>query len=114
MVGICTANDSYSISNTGDDGPVKNQVAKAIVERIIRAGAEGKKFRIVVVIPEVPGFAGQSEFFDLSLVVGLRTYMVYTVKDETSVQTIMAGQYRTMNRGGHSIYEEVRRAGYEP
>ena len=56
----------YSISNTGDEGPVKNQVAKAIVERIIRAGAEGKKFRIVVVIPEVPGFAGQSKSFDMS------------------------------------------------
>ena len=27
---------------------------------------------------------------------------------------IMAAQYRTMNRGGHSIYEEVRKAGYEP
>ena len=37
-----------------------------------------------------------------------------TVKDETSVKTIMAAQYRTMNRGGHSIYEEVRKAGYEP
>ena len=37
-----------------------------------------------------------------------------TVKDESSVKTIMAGQYRTMNRGGHSIYEEVRKAGYEP
>ena len=36
------------------------------------------------------------------------------VKDETSVKTIMAAQYRTMNRGGHSIYEEVRKAGFEP
>ena len=26
----------------------------------------------------------------------------------------MAAQYRTMNRGGSSIYEEVRKAGYEP
>ena len=40
--------------------------------------------------------------------------MAIAVKDETSVKTIMAGQYRTMNRGGHSIYEEVRKAGYEP
>ena len=50
--------------------PVKNQVAKAIVERIIRAGAEGKKFRIVVVIPEVPGFAGQSGYLDQSVELG--------------------------------------------
>lgn len=26
----------------------------------------------------------------------------------------MAAQYRTINRGGSSIYEEIRRAGYEP
>ncbi|CDO76228.1 hypothetical protein BN946_scf184644.g2 [Trametes cinnabarina] len=87
--------NQFFISNTQDDGPVKNQIAKALVERIVRAGKEGKKFRVVIVIPEVPGFAGQ-------------------VKDETSVKTIMAAQYRTMNRGGHSIYEEVRKAGYEP
>ena len=40
---------------------VKNKIARAIVERIVRAGREGKRFRIVVVIPEVPGFAGQGE-----------------------------------------------------
>ena len=50
-----------SISNTQEDGPVKNQIAKALVERIIRAGQQGTKFRVVVVIPEVPGFAGQGE-----------------------------------------------------
>ncbi|KAI0708777.1 phospholipase D/nuclease [Cerioporus squamosus] len=87
--------NQFFISNTQDDGPVQNQIAKALVERIVRAGREGTKFRVVVVIPEVPGFAGQ-------------------VKDETSVKTIMAAQYRTMNRGGHSIYEEIRKAGYEP
>ncbi|KAH9884507.1 phospholipase D/nuclease [Cubamyces lactineus] len=87
--------NQFFISNTQEEGPVKNLIAKALVERIIRAGREGKRFRVVVIIPEVPGFAGQ-------------------VKDETSVKTIMAAQYRTMNRGGHSIYEEVRKAGYEP
>ncbi|EIW52191.1 phospholipase D/nuclease [Trametes versicolor FP-101664 SS1] len=87
--------NQFFISNTVEDGPVKNLIARALVERIVRAGREGKRFRVVVVIPEVPGFAGQ-------------------VKDETSVKTIMAAQYRTINRGGHSIYEEVRKAGYEP
>ncbi|OJT05426.1 Phospholipase D1 [Trametes pubescens] len=87
--------NQFFISNTVEDGPVKNLIARALVERIVRAGREGKRFRVVVVIPEVPGFAGQ-------------------VKDETSVKTIMAAQYRTINRGGHSIYEEVRKEGYEP
>lgn len=51
--------------------------------------------QVVVVIPEVPGFAGN-------------------IKDASSLQVIMAAQYRTINRGGHSIYEEIRKAGYEP
>ena len=52
----------HSISSTQDDGIIQNQIAKALVERIVRAGREGKKFRVVVLFPEVPGFAGQSEF----------------------------------------------------
>ena len=48
-----------------------------------------------MVIPELPAFAGD-------------------VKSETSLKTIMAAQYRTINRGGSSIYEEIRKAGFEP
>jgi phospholipase D1/2 len=48
-----------------------------------------------VVFPEVPGFAGD-------------------VKAESSIKTIMAAQYRTINRGGHSIFEELRRAQVDP
>jgi len=48
-----------------------------------------------VVIPELPGFAGD-------------------IKNDSALKTIMAAQYRTMNRGGHSIYEEIRAAGFEP
>lgn len=83
-----------------------------MVTRIIQAAQDGQKFKVcfyarsdsmqdahpiqvVVVIPEVPGFAGN-------------------IRDESSVKTIMAAQYRTINRGGHSIYEEIRKAGYEP
>ena len=51
--------------------------------------------KVVVLIPEVPGFAGN-------------------INDQTAIKVIMAGQYRTMNRGGSSIYEEIRKAGYEP
>lgn len=51
--------------------------------------------QVFVVIPELPGFAGD-------------------VKSQSALKTIMAAQYRTMNRGGHSIYEEIRKAGFEP
>lgn len=52
-------------------------------------------YQVVVVIPEVPGFAGD-------------------IKSEGGIKTIMAAQYRTINRGGHSIYEDVKKAGYDP
>jgi phospholipase D1/2 len=51
--------------------------------------------KVIVAIPEVPGFAGD-------------------VKSESSLKIIMAAQYRTINRGGSSIYEEIRKAGFEP
>jgi phospholipase D1/2 len=51
--------------------------------------------QVVVVIPELPGFAGD-------------------VKTDKSLKTILAAQYRTINRGGNSIYEVVRKAGFEP
>ncbi|QRW15556.1 phospholipase [Rhizoctonia solani] len=87
--------NQFFISNTGNVGPVKNQIAKALVERIIEAANSGKKFKVIVIIPEVPGFAGN-------------------IKNENGLKTIMAAQYRTINRGGHSIYEQIRRAGFEP
>jgi phospholipase D1/2 len=51
--------------------------------------------QVIVCIPEVPGFAGD-------------------IKSEGAIKIIMAAQYRTMNRGGSSIYEEVRKEGYDP
>ncbi|QRV81288.1 phospholipase [Ceratobasidium sp. AG-Ba] len=87
--------NQFFISNTGNYGPVKNLIAQALVERIVSAAKSGQKFKVIVVIPEVPGFAGN-------------------INNETGIKTIMAAQYRTINRGGHSIYEEIRKAGYEP
>jgi phospholipase D1/2 len=87
--------NQFFISATYDKDQVKNQIAHALVARIVRAAQAGQKFQVIVTIPEVPGFAGN-------------------IKDEGSIKTIMAAQYRTMNRGGHSIYEEIRKAGYEP
>ncbi|KAG2144421.1 uncharacterized protein EDB93DRAFT_1153427 [Suillus bovinus] len=87
--------NQFFISNTREEGPVKNQIAKAIVNRIIKAAKDNRKFKVIVVIPELPGFAGD-------------------IKNDSALKIIMAAQYRTMNRGGHSIYEEIRKAGYEP
>lgn len=90
---------------------MQNLIAQALVERILRAARANEKFKVsltqgnplsysppvqvVVLIPEVPGFSGD-------------------IKDETAIRTILAGQYRTINRGGNSIYEEIKKEGYEP
>lgn len=87
--------NQFFISATGEGDVVVNTIGKALVDRIIRAAHEGRKFKVVIVIPEVPGFAGDLE-------------------NEGSLKTIMAAQYRTINRGGNSIYEKIREAGYEP
>uniref|UniRef100_A0A0W0EW24 Phospholipase n=1 Tax=Moniliophthora roreri TaxID=221103 RepID=A0A0W0EW24_MONRR len=87
--------NQFFISATQDGEQIKNRIAQALVDRIIRAARDGRKFFVIVAIPEVPGFAGN-------------------VKDEGSLKYIMAAQYRTMNRGGSSIYEQIRKAGYEP
>ena len=44
--------------------------------------------QVNVVIPELPGFAGD-------------------VKNDTALKTIMTAQYRTINRGGRSIYGKL-------
>ncbi|KIY68459.1 phospholipase D/nuclease [Cylindrobasidium torrendii FP15055 ss-10] len=87
--------NQFFISATKEGGPVVNLIAKALVNRIIQAHQAGTKFKVVIAIPEVPGFAGD-------------------IQAESSLKYIMAGQYRTINRGGDSIYECLRREGIEP
>ncbi|TFK21685.1 phospholipase D [Coprinopsis marcescibilis] len=87
--------NQFFISATKEGGVIQNLIAKALVDRIVRAAKEGQKFKVIVAIPELPGFAGD-------------------VKSESAMHYIMAAQYRTINRGGESIYEAIRTAGYEP
>ncbi|KAJ4366683.1 hypothetical protein N0V95_000010 [Ascochyta clinopodiicola] len=90
--------NQFFITATGDQQrPIKNQVGAAIVERIVRAARNGEKYKMIVVIPAVPAFAG-----DLKLDEALGT------------RAIMEFQYDSINRGGHSIYEEIAKAGFNP
>ena len=90
--------NQFFITATSDaQNPVKNRIGAAIVERILRAARAGQKYKIIVVIPSVPGFAGD-------------------LHDESSLGTraIMEFQYNSINRGGHSILEVVAKEGYNP
>lgn len=79
------------------DGRFRNFVGDAIVERIVRAAQNNEKFRVIVVIPAIPGFPGDIKGDDA---VGIRAIMNY--------------QYISINRGGHSILERIKAAGYNP
>jgi phospholipase D1/2 len=90
--------NQFFITATGDQQkPVKNKVGAAIVERILRAARAGQKYKIFIVIPSVPCFAG-----DLG--------------DEAALGTraIMEFQYNSINRGGNSIMELIAKEGYNP
>ncbi|KAG2416674.1 hypothetical protein HFD88_007890 [Aspergillus terreus] len=90
--------NQFFITATGDSQkPVQNKIGAAIVERILRAARAGEKYKVVVVIPSVPCFAG-----DLA--------------DESTLGTraIMEFQYNSINRGGNSIMELIAKEGFNP
>ena len=90
--------NQFFITATGDaQKPVKNQVGKAIVERIVRAARAGQRYKVIVLMPSVPAFAGN-------------------LRDDASLGTraIMEFQYNSINRGGHSIMEMIEKEGIKP
>uniref|UniRef100_A0A8C2K4Q9 Phospholipase n=1 Tax=Cyprinus carpio TaxID=7962 RepID=A0A8C2K4Q9_CYPCA len=74
-----------------DQKNVLNTIGDAIVRRILRAHSEGKKYRVFVVIPLLPGFEG-----DISQGGG------------NAIQAILHFTYRTINRGEHSILSRLK------
>jgi phospholipase D1/2 len=90
--------NQFFITATGDkQKPVKNQIGAAIVERILRAARNGERYKMMVMMPAVPAFAG-----DLK------------ADDALGTRAIMEFQYNSISRGGHSIYEEIARANVNP
>jgi phospholipase D1/2 len=90
--------NQFFITATGEEqSPIKNQIGKAIVEAVVRASKEGRKFRIICVIPAIPGFAGD-------------------LRDDAAMGTraIMDYQYKSICRGEHSIMEQIRAQGVDP
>ncbi|KAI9758626.1 MAG: Cyanate hydratase [Chaenotheca gracillima] len=90
--------NQFFITATSDSQkPIRNKIGAAIVERIIRAARQGQKYKMIVVMPSVPAFAGD-------------------LKEDSALGTraIMEFQYDSINRGGHSIMEEIARQGIDP
>ncbi|KAJ7474517.1 hypothetical protein B0H11DRAFT_2282327 [Mycena galericulata] len=96
--------NQFFISSIYDKDEVNNQIARALVERIVCAAQPGKSSsfyrvdahapKVIVMIPELPAFSGN-------------------IKDEGSLKIVVVAQYRTIDRGGQSIHEDIRKAGHE-
>ena len=90
--------NQFFITATSDaQKPVKNKIGAAIVERIVRAARNGQKYKVIIIMPAIPAFAGD-------------------LKDDSSLGTraIMEFQYNSINRGGYSIMEMIAKEGYNP
>lgn len=90
--------NQFFITATGEEqAPVRNTIGKAIVDAVVRAAQEGRKFKVIVIIPAIPGFAGD-------------------LRDDAAKGTraIMDYQYKSICRGEHSIFGRIKEAGFKP
>lgn len=67
------------------------------MNRILKAASTGEKYKVIVAMPSVPGFAG-----DLH------------AKSSVSALAVMNLQYKSICRGGYSIMEAIEKAGVDP
>ncbi|KAG0151027.1 hypothetical protein CROQUDRAFT_713026 [Cronartium quercuum f. sp. fusiforme G11] len=89
--------NQFFITTCGSEGHVKNQIGRALAERIIRAARSGTRFKIMVVIPCIPGFAGDLDNPSAS----------------AGTLAIMQWTYKSICRGQDSIYYYVKQAGFD-
>ncbi|TYH27331.1 hypothetical protein ES288_A02G061500v1 [Gossypium darwinii] len=82
--------NQFFISGLSGDENIRNRVLEALYRRILRAYGENKCFRVIIIIPLLPGFQG-----------GLDD------AGAASVRAIMHWQYRTIRRGHNSILHNL-------
>jgi phospholipase D1/2 len=87
--------NQFFISGTAGD-PVENQIAQALVDRILVAAAEQTPFRVVVVMPLLPGFEGAVDDPSASV---LRIQLHW--------------EYATICRGENSVFSQLKANGIE-
>ncbi|KHN97903.1 Phospholipase D [Metarhizium album ARSEF 1941] len=90
--------NQFFITATGDQqSPIHNTIGRAMVDAVVRAAKDGRKFRIIVIIPAIPGFAGDLRENAAS---GTRAIMDY--------------QYKSICRGENSIFGQIKKEGVDP
>jgi len=85
--------NQFFVTSTGKgtNGPVLNVIGEAIAERCLLAGRNGAKFKVMIVIPAIPGFAG-----DLKASGGTLAIIATTIK---SIE---------------AIFKRIRDGGFQP
>ncbi|KAI9295765.1 phospholipase D/nuclease [Neoconidiobolus thromboides FSU 785] len=76
---------------------VKNQIAKALVKRIIKAHKENSPFKVIIIMPLMPAF--QSDVHEASA---------------NTIRLVMQWQYQSICRGDESVMGQLRKEGIEP
>ncbi|GAA5940921.1 hypothetical protein JCM10213_008004 [Rhodosporidiobolus nylandii] len=91
--------NQFFITSTGSakdgKGPVENLIGRALVERVLSAAKSGQKFKVVIIIPAIPGFAGD-------------------LIDSSGTLAILGAQMLSICRGRDSIFEQIEEAGFNP
>jgi phospholipase D1/2 len=86
--------NQFFISSTAG-APVENKIAQALVDKIIEKHKNNEKFKIIVVLPLLPGFAGEADSSGL-----LRIQLHW--------------EFQTICRSESSIFSQLSKAGIEP
>jgi phospholipase D1/2 len=90
--------NQFFISMTADSlSTVKNEIANEIFRRVQLAVLKQEEFKVWVIIPLIPGFAGELD--DAEAVIP---------------RVIMHWQYNTISRGGDSLISRVASLGVDP
>lgn len=82
--------NQFFISGLSGDDTIRNRVLETLYRRIMRAEKEKKCFRVIIIIPLLPGFQGGIDDGGAA-----------------SVRAIMHWQYRTICKGPNSILQNL-------
>lgn len=80
-----------------NESPIHNQVGAAMVDAVIKADKEGRNFKMIIIIPAIPGFAGDLRE---NAAAGTRAIMDY--------------QFKSICRGDESIFGKLKAQGVNP
>lgn len=90
-------NQFFLSSTVVETTKIENHIGDALVDRILRAHQENEPFRVIIVMPLIPGFP-----------------LPIDHPDASSVRLIVEAQYRTICRGKHSIFARLQAHGVDP